>query len=100
MTEEKIQTGLPGTPEDMINTVLSDESIPKHYISGFLAGISAADIMIVGQRNGRPEFVLNMSFTTAKTLAQNLMETIQGLEEKTGRDIMTVSDVQGGKDAE
>lgn len=97
MTEKKIMTGLPGTEEELINAVLSDESIPKHYISGFLAGISAADIMIVGQRNGRPEFVLNMSFTTAKTLAQNLMETIQALEKQTGRDIMTISDVDKGK---
>ncbi|MCH8820158.1 MAG: hypothetical protein IIB03_07555, partial [Acidobacteria bacterium] len=72
MTEKKIKTGLPGTEEDLINAVLSDESIPKHYISGFLAGISAADIMVVGQRNGRAEFVLNMSFTISKPLAQSL----------------------------
>lgn len=72
--------------------LLSDA--PKLYVNGFSLGLSNADCNIVLVRNSEPQAVVNMSYTTAKTLALSLTRLVAGLEEATGRDMMTVDVVE------
>ena len=61
---------------------------PSIYCNGFELALSAGDIAITIAQNNRKVAVLNLSFTTAKTLASNLTTAIKHLEEKSGREIM------------
>lgn len=79
-----------------VQAALIDSDIPKIYVNGFASGLSVSDAYVVLQSSGTDVAVLQMSYTTAKTLAQHLMQTIQGLEERTGHLIMTIDDVKEG----
>jgi len=59
------------------------------YTNGFKAGLTSGDVFVVLERNGTDLAVLNMSYTTAKTLAQALEALIQGLEITSKQKIMT-----------
>jgi histidinol-phosphate/aromatic aminotransferase/cobyric acid decarboxylase-like protein len=63
------------------------------YFNGFSMAIGTGDLVCTLLRNGAPVLTLNASYTVAKTLAEALTATIQKLEEKTGREIMTVNTV-------
>lgn len=49
--------------------------------------------MIVLKNNNQPIALLNLSYTVAKTLYQNLAVTINNLEKKTGNTIMTTDQI-------
>lgn len=63
------------------------------YLNSFKAGLSAADVFVIIQRNGEDLAVLNMSYTVAKSLGEALSRLIADLEKKSGRVIMTSNDV-------
>lgn len=67
--------------------------IPKIYTNGFLSGHSRSDVYVILERNGHQVAVVNMSFTTAKSLQESLAKTISSLELKTDHVIMTIDDV-------
>ena len=67
--------------------------VPRVYLNGFLLGQSFSDITVVGQTNGNPSTVLNMSFTTAKSLAIELDKIIKKFEETTGHTLLTMEDI-------
>lgn len=74
---------------------------PNVYANGFTVGASWSDVGCVLMLNGQHVANLNLSFTTAKTLAQELVRVLSELEEKTGHTIMTMGDVRdrtGGGD--
>ena len=66
--------------------------VPKLYLNGFQTGLTNADVVLVGECNGEPVALLNMSFTTAKTLAIALSNTISMLESKSDREMLTTHD--------
>jgi hypothetical protein len=68
-------------------------SIQRIYLNGFLLGQSLSDITIVGQTNGTPSTILNMSFTTAKSLAIELDKVIKTFEGTTGHTLLTMEDI-------
>lgn len=63
------------------------------YINGFQLGLSTADAFVVLQRNGQNFLTVNMSYTTAKSLAEKLSEMISDLEKHCKRPIMSSEDV-------
>jgi hypothetical protein len=63
------------------------------YLNGFLLGQSLSDVTIVTQTNGNPSAVLNMSFTTAKSLAIELEKVITKFEQITGHTLLTMDDI-------
>lgn len=73
---------------------MQDYDVPKIYSNGFIIGLSQNDITVLFQLNGKPTAVMNLSYTTAKTLSMILANTIKGLEEKTGNTIMVSDDVK------
>jgi hypothetical protein len=67
--------------------------LPGMYFNGFQIGITNSDVSGVMLLNGQPQAVLNMSYTTAKSLATALNELIARLESATGRPIMITKEV-------
>lgn len=63
------------------------------YFNGFAIGFSAADMGIRIQLDNQPILELKTSFTTIKTLAKALTETIERFERVTSHNIMTSSEV-------
>ena len=67
--------------------------IPRLYINGFLLAQSQSDVTMVALANGSPNSVINMSFTTAKSLMVELQKVVENLETSTNHEIMTMQDV-------
>jgi len=70
--------------------------VPGLYFNGFQIGLTNADVTGVLLLNGQPQTVVNMSYTTAKSLAVGLTNIVQQLENVTKRPIMTTKDVEAG----
>jgi hypothetical protein len=98
---EPIPTGTPAIPasstEGQVQSRVTnalDADIPKLYANTFAIVMGTADVTIVLEQNGRPIALLNLSFTSSKTLASKLGGVISKLEENSGREIMTTDDIQ------
>ena len=72
-----------------LETALTSQDIPHIYVNGFVNALSNSDIIVVLERHRSQVAVLSMSYTTAKSLAQKLSETIAAFESATGQTIMT-----------
>ncbi|MGB4948657.1 MAG: hypothetical protein WBQ05_15865 [Candidatus Competibacter denitrificans] len=59
------------------------------YFNGFAVAVGPSDVVLALQLNGKPNLVLNTSYTVAKTLAESLAAVITELEQKAGTKIMT-----------
>lgn len=70
------------------------QNLPNNYANGFNIMAGNADIVITLLLNGKPDQAINMSFTTAKTLALGLNNIIQQLEARTGMDIKTTFHIE------
>lgn len=68
------------------------------YFNGFDLSTSLSDMGLMLMVDGRPQVRLAMSFTTAKTLAQNLMEAVQAFERLTEHELMNMDDVRNAFD--
>ena len=67
---------------------------PTTYINGFAVQSSLSDIRIVVGVDGIVVTTINMSFTTAKTLAEHLTLAISTLERESKHEIMKMSQVE------
>ena len=68
-------------------------SIIQIYLNGFVVGQSTSDVTMLIQTNGNPSAILNMSFTTAKSLAIELDKVIKNFEKITGHSLLTMEDI-------
>ena len=59
------------------------------YANGFIAGLTAFDMYVIGIVNSMPSFTINMSYTTAKSLAHLMNNLVQDFESKMGQEIPT-----------
>lgn len=64
------------------------------YFNEFGIGIAKNDVVIMLQRNGKPQALLNASYITAKAFARALEEAIIGFEKKTNHTILTSDEVE------
>ena len=85
---DQIQRGREPVAEK-IRSALESQKIPHLYANGFTNALSSADIVIVLERQNEPVAVLNVSYTTAKSLAQKLSQLISNLEKASNQSIMT-----------
>ena len=79
---------------DEINKTLNTVDVPAIYANGFTIATTVSDVSIVLMRNNRPFNLLNLSFTTAKTLAQGLTQAIAEFEKLTTTEITTITQFQ------
>lgn len=64
--------------------------ISKAYINHFQVGYSSNDIFAIAFLNGSPQFVINMSFSTAKQFANDLISRIKLVEDRLQTEIKSI----------
>ena len=64
------------------------------YFNGFELGTTLSDVGVVLMIDGQPQVKLSASFTTAKTLAQQLNRAIEAFEKSTNNTLLTMSDIE------
>jgi predicted esterase YcpF (UPF0227 family) len=79
---------------EITQSILQKDSTPNFYMNGFISGVGLSDAYLVLQTNGKTTAIVNMSLSTLKTLARNLMATIQRVEEKLGQETPTLQELQ------
>jgi hypothetical protein len=70
-------------------SVASDQII-NIYGNGFICFNSNADMVVIMQKNQKPIAIINLSYTTAKTLSEKLGHMVRDFEKTTGNTIMTI----------
>jgi prefoldin subunit 5 len=81
-------------PQDIVQSAFQNGNIPVLYINSFISGVGLGDAYLILQTNGETTAIVNMSLPTLKTLAHNLMATIQGIEEKLEQETLTLQELQ------
>lgn len=87
---------IPAADEVAMNRVQAalTSGIPQLYCNGFTNVMSSGDVLTVFDRNGLSVATLNMSFTMAKSLSIALGQIVAKLEQMSGREILTTSDIE------
>ena len=83
----------PSEVEDRTQKALA-AAIPNLYANGYLNHLGTGDILTVLEQNGRAVATMNLSFTTAKSLALSLLQLIGQLEQTTGRSMLTIPELE------
>ncbi|WP_372906742.1 hypothetical protein [Rhodohalobacter sp.] len=86
---KKEETDKNANIQTLAKYALESDEVPKIYANGFAQFFNNADVGIILQLNGKPNAVINMSYTLAKTLHDRLGKQIKDLEKDSGHDIMT-----------
>ena len=76
-----------------------DAAVPQIYVNGFEVNLSLSDFSITLTAHNRVLAYMLLSFSTAKTLSESLVQALKVLEETTGHEIMTMKDVKQAIDA-
>ncbi len=82
------------TPVPDLVALISDKNIPKIYGNGFSAGLSLSDATLIIQMGPVPVALLNMSFTTLKTLSITINDLIEQVEQTTGEPLKGIQDIK------
>jgi hypothetical protein len=75
-----------------VKLILRDPEIKKLYANGFIIHISASDIVLIPALNDTPLQVINLSYTSAKSLAEALSSAVKFFESSTGVEIKTTKE--------
>lgn len=95
MTKKKKTVRRERTVEERITDALDNVETPEVHFNGFVNTMAVGgDFLIVLESNGKPAATLNASYSVIKTFANSLTQLIKNLEEKSGKQIMTVAEVQ------
>ena len=85
--EEKIPTSSPQPLRVQLPPRILD--IPAVYTNSCNVNLAISDIFITVSHNGQPFQVVNMPYTTAKSLADNLKDALADYEQATGLKIIS-----------
>lgn len=77
--------------QKVIKQAVASEELLNIYGNGFICYNSTADIVIILQKNQKAVSLINLSYTTAKTLSEKLAQIIRDFEKTTGNTIMTIN---------
>ena len=75
-------------------TAPGQDQLPAVYFNGFDLNSSLSDMGSVLLFNGKPQLLISMSFTTAKTLAKELDKLVTAFEKATAHEVMVMEDVR------
>jgi hypothetical protein len=79
----------------MIHGALSSPA-PRLHANAVGLAVAGSDVLITLWANGQPVGVLNVSFTTAKSIAIDLSNLLKEIETAVGHQISTPKEVQEG----
>lgn len=80
--------------QEAMKRLLEEHSPPTIYMNGAAIGLSLSDISLTATVDGMPQCQLHMSFTTAKTVATNIMTALNDLERLSEHPVLTMDEVQ------
>ncbi len=78
----------------LIQTAVQDSNIPKIYVNGFIVSTALSDFTVVMQLNGQTIQVMNVSYTSLKSLQEAIKTSIDNFEKKTGVSLLTISQIK------
>jgi hypothetical protein len=67
---------------------------PRTYANGFIIAQTASDVAVVMLTNAAPVGVLNLSYVSAKSLAEDLQKAVKGFEDTTHQEIKSIAEIQ------
>jgi hypothetical protein len=67
---------------------------PRTYANGFVVAQTASDVAVVLLANAAPVGVLNLSYVSAKSLAEDLQKAVKGFEDTTHQEIKGIAEIQ------
>ena len=82
--------------DQKVNDHLKDareSGAPELYANAIGVALGSSDVLLVLERNNLPVGIINLSFTSAKSLAVALGSIIAELEERSDREILTNEDI-------
>ncbi len=77
-----------------VETIINDNAIPKVYANGFYVSTALSDFIIVSQLNGQPTQVMNVSYTSLKSLGEAIKTTVDDFEKKTKTKLLTINQIR------
>lgn len=87
---ENKQPPLP--PKPPIRQQFVNINLPSIYVNTFLVNISASDVVVTLMLNGQPFQIVNMSYNTAKGLAEALTEAVKKYEIETSTKVLNAKE--------
>lgn len=93
MADQQMQLGGKNVVE-RIRLALDNKEVPQIAANTFTSAYGNTDVMVLLELNGTPVVILNLPFTLAKSLGQNLSNTITTIEEGLSRVIPTVDEME------
>ena len=88
--EEQLQE----TMRKKFDEALNNPDVPQIYVNALQSGYNNTDFILLLESNGRPSVILNLSYTLAKTLVQNIGNNIADMETQMGHSIHTMEEME------
>ncbi len=82
------------TVGDLLDAARANGS-PELYVNNLGVALGSSDVLLLLERNNTPVGIVNLSFTSAKSLAVALGQIIAELEQRANREILTNEDIAG-----
>ena len=68
---------------------LDNPDVHKLYANSFTSGFSDVDCVIIFGQHNKPHVAVSLSYSVAKSVAQNILRNVKTWEEKFGQEIPT-----------
>jgi hypothetical protein len=78
----------------LIQMAIQNPNIPRVYANGTAMAMTSTDIAIILSTGGHPTMVVDLAYSTAKGLAQDLTNLIKTYEAATGVSVKTLAEMQ------
>ncbi len=92
--EKTTQTEAIEQLQHIAQNALHGDEVPNFYVNGFVNGVGFGDAYLILQTNGKTTSVVNMSFATLKTLAENLTAMVSGVEKQLEQEVLTIQQIR------
>ena len=93
MADQRVQLGGKNIVE-RIRLALDNKDVSQIAANTFTSAYGNSDVMVLLELNGAPVVVLNLPFTLAKSLGENLSNTIAIIEQGLGHVIPTMDEME------
>lgn len=80
-----------GTPLTAVQGIFN---VPAFYMNGFNNTASFTDVTTMALWNNKPQALVSIPLSLAKSYASNIMELIELIERQTGQKILTMQEME------
>ncbi len=80
--------------QTLMDKAMKDENTPKLYGNNFFIALGTGDVSLLLRNSNKDIAIINLSYTTAKSLSLKLQDIISFLENKSKTKIMTSTEIE------